>query len=221
MIITIDGPAGSGKSTVARKLAEMLEIPYLDTGAMYRAVTLKVLETRTPLDDPDALESLAQSTDIALDCGPQFVHVLMDGRDVSEAIRSLRVSENTNPVSAEPRVRAVLVEKQRQIGQKLGSLVTEGRDQGSAVFPDADLKILLDASDEMRAQRRCQEMTAKGDAVDFDDILANIRSRDDNDRKQWQPLIATGEAVYVDTTDLTIEQVLERLCQEVERLRRR
>jgi len=219
MIITIDGPAGSGKSTAARRLAAMLKIPYLDTGAMYRALTLKALETNTPLDDPVALEALALATTIELDCGPTSVRVIMDGRDVSEAIRSLRVSEHTNPVSAEPRVRAVLVEMQREIVRKLRSLVSEGRDQGSAVFPDADLKILLDASDVKRAERRCLEMKANGEEVDFDHILANVRSRDDNDRKQWAPLVASGTATYLDSTQMTIEQVVERLCQEVKRLR--
>ena len=219
MIITIDGPAGSGKSTVARKLAATLEIPYLDTGAMYRALTLKALETDTPLDDPAALAALARATNIDLDCGPTYVWVVMDGRDVSEAIRSWRVSEHTNPVSAEPGVREVLVEKQREIGRRLGSLVSEGRDQGSVVFPDADVKFLLDASDVKRAERRCLEMHADGEEVDFDHVLANIRSRDDNDQKQWIPLIESGKATYIDTTEMTIRQVVERLCQEVERLR--
>jgi len=219
MIITIDGPAGSGKSTVARKLAATLEIPYLDTGAMYRALTLKALETDTPLDDPAALAALARATTIELDCGPTHVRVIMDTRDVSEAIRSLRVSEHTNPVAAEPGVREVLVEKQRAIGRRLGSLVSEGRDQGSVVFPDADVKFLLDAKDVKRAERRCLELQADGEEVDFDHILANIRCRDDNDRKQWRPLIESGEATYIDTTEMTIEQVVERLCREVERYR--
>jgi len=219
MIITIDGPAGSGKSTAARKLAASLQIPYLDTGAMYRALTLKALQTDTPLDDPAALVAMAEATTIELDCGPTYVRVVMDAHDVSEAIRSLRVSEHTNPVAAEPRVREVLVEKQREIGRQLGSLVSEGRDQGSVVFPDADLKFLLDAADVKRAQRRCLEMQADGEEVDFDHVLANIRSRDDNDQKQWTPLIESGEATYIDTTEMTIGQVVERLREEVERYR--
>jgi cytidylate kinase len=219
MIITIDGPAGSGKSTAARKLAAMLEIPYLDTGAMYRALTLKALKTDTPLDDPAALVAMAQATSIELDCGPTYVRVIMDAHDVSEAIRSMRVSEHTNPVAAEPGVREVLVEKQREIGRRLGSLVSEGRDQGSVVFPNADMKFLLDATDVKRAERRCLEIRADGEEVDFDHILANIRSRDDNDQKQWLPLIESGEATYIDTTEMTIGQVVERLCRQVERYR--
>ena len=154
MIITIDGPAGSGKSTAARKLAAVLDIPYLDTGAMYRAITYKALETGTPLDDPEALVELARDTDIQLDCGPTHVRVVMDGRDVSEAIRSMRVNQHTNCIARVPGVRQVLVEKQQQIGKQLGSLVTEGRDQGSVVFPDAEVKFLVDADDLKRAERR-------------------------------------------------------------------
>src|SRR5206468_3968197 len=125
MIITIDGPAGSGKSTAARKLAAGLEIPYLDTGAMYRAITLKVLKTNTPLDDHAALIRVAESTQIDLNCGPTHCRVVMDGHDVSEAIRSMHVSQHTSEVARVQGVREVLVRKQREIGRKLGSLVTE------------------------------------------------------------------------------------------------
>lgn len=221
MIVTIDGPAGSGKSTAARKLAALMGIPYLDTGAMYRAVTLKALESGTPLDDPEALVRLARETAISLDCGPTYVRVMMDGRDVSEAIRSMHVSAHTNPVAANPGVRAVLVEKQREIGRKLGSLVTEGRDQGSVVFPDADVKFLLEAGDAKRAERRYIELKADGEEVDFDTILANIRSRDKNDERQWLPLKESGRAIVIDTTAMSIAAVVERMRQEIERCRER
>ena len=219
MIITIDGPAGSGKSTAARKLAALLGIPYLDTGAMYRAIALKALETGTPLDQPDALVALARRTDIRLDCGPTYVRVVMDGRDVSEAIRSMRVSQHTNPIASNPGIREILVEKQRQIGRQLGSLVTEGRDQGSVVFPEADLRVLLEASDVKRAERRCLEMRADGEEVDFDAVLANIRNRDDNDQVQWESLLADPRVVRIDTTNMTIAQMVERLGREVDRVR--
>jgi cytidylate kinase len=216
MIITIDGPAGSGKSTAARKLAAALEIPYLDTGAMYRALTFKALETGIPLDDPQALTDMARETDIHLDCGPTHVRVIMDGHDVSEAIRSMWVNEHTNCLARVPGVRQVMVEKQRQIGQRLGSLVTEGRDQGSVVFPDADVKFLVDAEDAKRAERRYVDLIADGEDVRLEDVLQNLRSRDNNDRSQWAPLLASGAAIQIDTTHMSIHEVVDRMRQEID-----
>lgn len=216
MIITIDGPAGSGKSTAARKLAAALQLPYLDTGAMYRAIALKVLNTNTPVDDPDAVIALARSTRIELDCGPTYARVIMDGTDVSEAIRSMPVSQITSTIARIQEVRDVLVARQREISRQLGSLVTEGRDQGSAVFPDADIKFLVDAADTRRAERRYHEMLADGHDVEFDDVLDNIRRRDDNDRTEWAPLLQSGEAVQIDTTDMTISEMVDRMKQEVD-----
>lgn len=215
MIITIDGPAGSGKSTAARKLAAALETPYLDTGAMYRAIALKALDTGTPLDNPEALVQLAKSTSIELNCGPTYVRVVMDGHDVSEAIRSMRVSTVTSEVARIQGVREVLVEKQQQIGRQLGSLVTEGRDQGSVVFPDADIKFFLEASDTKRAERRYHEMLADGEDVKLEDVLANIRQRDGNDQNQWAPLLVPGEALRIDTTNMAISQVVDRMRREI------
>lgn len=217
MIITIDGPAGSGKSTAARKLAAVLEIPYLDTGAMYRAVTLKALNQATPLDDAEALIELARGTDIQLDCGPTHVRVMMDGHDVSEAIRTMRVNAHTNCLARVPGVRQVLVEKQREIGRRLGSLVTEGRDQGSVVFPDADVKFLVDAADTKRAERRYHDLVADGEEVRYEDVLENIRSRDSNDRSQWEPLVRSGEAIQIDTTQMSIQEVVTRMLEEIEK----
>lgn len=219
MIITIDGPAGSGKSTVARRLAALLGIPYLDTGAMYRAVALKALETGAPFERPEALVEVARGTDIELECRPTGVRVVMDGRDVSDEIRSLRVSQHTNPIASNSGIRQILVEKQRQIGRKLGSLVTEGRDQGSVVFPDADLRVLLEAGDVKRAERRYLEMQTDGEEIDFDTILANIRVRDRNDQIQWEPLLSDPAVVRIDTTNLTLPEVVDRLLKEVDRVR--
>lgn len=215
MIITIDGPAGSGKSTAARKLAAALEIPYLDTGAMYRAITLKALETGVPLDAPDTLIAMARQTVIALDCGPTHVRVVMDGHDVSEAIRTMRVNQHTNWIARVPGIRQVLVEKQQEIGRKLGSLVTEGRDQGSVVFPDADIKFVVDAADVKRAERRYADLVADGEDVRHEDVLENIRRRDENDRRQWAPLLEPGCATVIDTTHMSIHQVVERMLDEV------
>jgi CMP/dCMP kinase len=215
MIITIDGPAGSGKSTAARKLAAELEIPYLDTGAMYRAIALKAINAGAPLDNPAALTELARATRIELNCGPTYVRVVMDGHDVSEAIRSMRVSEHTNEVARVQEIRHVLVEKQREIGKQLGSLVTEGRDQGSVVFPDADVKFVLDATDVKRAERRYHEMAADGEEISLEEVLKNIRERDNNDRRQWAPLLAPGQAIRIDTTHMTIHEVVDELLVEI------
>lgn len=217
MIITIDGPAGSGKSTAARKLAAALEIPYLDTGAMYRAITLKALDEGTPLDAPNALVELARQTEIRLDCGPTHVRVIMDGHDVSEAIRSMRVNNATSAISRVPGVRKVLIEKQRKIGKDLKTLVTEGRDQGSVVFPDADVRFVLDATDVKRAERRYHDLLADGEEIALEQVLENIRQRDNNDQSQWAPLLEPGAAIQIDTTDMTIAQVVDRLRREIER----
>ncbi len=221
MIITIDGPAGSGKSTAARKLAARLGIAYLDTGAMYRAVALAVLRESASLDDVATLIEVAQRSDIVLDCGPTYTRVTLDGVDVSEAIRSMAVNGATNYVARVAQIRALLVEKQRGIGRDLGSLVSEGRDQGSVVFPDADLKFVLDAAIEKRATRRFQELVADGEDASLEDIMENLRHRDRNDQKQWAPLLEPSRATIIDTTHMTIHEVVEKLVEEVEHLRNR
>ena len=215
MIITIDGPAGSGKSTAARKLAAALEIPYLDTGAMYRAIALRALETNTPLDIPDQLVAMADATEIELECHPTHVRVIMDGHDVTEAIRSMRVNEHTSQVARVPGIRQLLVTKQRAIGRRLGSLVSEGRDQGSVVFPDARVKFFVNAADTKRAERRYHEMVADGEEVEYEEVLANLRRRDGSDQPQWAPLLEAGQAIRIDTTELTINQVVDRMLAEI------
>ncbi|GMV98648.1 MAG: cytidylate kinase [Phycisphaerae bacterium] len=216
MIITIDGPAGSGKSTAARKLAAALEIPYLDTGAMYRAVALKALNTGTDFDDPEALARLARQTRIELDCGPTYARVEMDGHDVSEAIRSMRVSEHTSKVARVPGVRQVLIEQQRAIARRLGALVTEGRDQGSVVFPQADVKFVLTATAEKRAERRYHELLVEGETVDLENVLENIKRRDANDRVQWAPLLNSGEAIEIDTSHRSIAEVVALMLRKIQ-----
>lgn len=217
MVITIDGPAGSGKSTAARKLAARLGIPYLDTGAMYRAVAYKALQERVNLRDPAALVDAARRADVRLDCGPTYTRVLLDGRDVSEAIRTMEVNEATGFVARNQAIREILILKQREVVRQLGSVVTEGRDQGSVVFPDADVKFVLDASVERRAGRRYLEMAADGQDVAFEEVLANLNARDGNDAVQWAPLLAPGEAVCIDTTDMSLAEVVECLAAEVQR----
>jgi cytidylate kinase len=215
MIITIDGPAGSGKSTAARKLAARLEVPYLDTGAMYRAVAHAGLNRGVDLKNEADTAALAGSIHIELDCGPTFARVRVDGHDVSEAIRTMAVSAATSQVARQPSVRRILVEQQQRIGRSLGSFVTEGRDQGSVVFPEAQVKFVLDASLEKRAERRFQEMTADGEPVTLDEVRRNIIIRDETDAKQWAPLLQGGKALVIDTTELTIAEVIDRMAQRV------
>ena len=216
MIITIDGPAGSGKSTAARKLAARLGVAYLDTGAMYRTVAWAALRQDISLEDSDALTQLTAECHISLNCGPTFTRVTLDGEDVSEIIRSMAVSQATGFVARVPELRKLLVDKQRRIGQELGSLVSEGRDQGSVVFPDADIKFFLDASIEKRAMRRYQEMLADGEDASYELILDNLVNRDGNDCHQWAPLLEPKSAIHIDTSQLSIHDVLDRMLAEVQ-----
>lgn len=216
MIITIDGPAGSGKSTAARKLAAKLGIAYLDTGAMYRAIALLAIEQGVDLNDSAALTDIAHQANIMVNCGPTHTRVTLNGRDVSEAIRSMDVNSATNYVARVPEIRRILVDKQRHIGEELGSLVSEGRDQGSVVFPDADIKFLLNATVEKRAMRRYQELAADGEEASYDLIIENLKSRDDNDSCQWEPLLGTGASIQIDTSQMTLQEVVERLLKEVQ-----
>lgn len=215
MIITIDGPAGSGKSTAARKLAAKMGIAYLDTGAMYRAIALAALEKGVPLNDEETLIRVARAAIVEVDCGPTHTRVTLDGKDVSEAIRSMAVNQATSYVARIAEIRRLLVEKQRTIGRKLGSLVTEGRDQGSVVFPDADVKFFLDASIEKRAMRRYQELMADGEEASYEQIMENLKQRDGNDQCQWAPLLEPATAIRIDTTQMTIHEVVESLLEAV------
>lgn len=215
MVITIDGPAASGKSTAARKLAGQLEIAYLDTGAMYRAAALKCIRECVNLDDERAVARIVTAADIEVDCGPTHTRVLLDGHDVSEAVRGMEVNQATPRVSRNQEVRAMLVESQRAIGRRLGALVTEGRDQGTVVFPDADLKFLLDATLESRAERRYHEMRAEGLRVTCEEVLENLRRRDGNDQRHWAPLLAPNAAIHIDTTDKSIIEVVDLMYDHV------
>ena len=213
MIITIDGPAGSGKSTAARKLAARLEIAYLDTGAMYRAIALVAMQRGVDFADTVGLGKLAATVHLEVNCGPTYTRVRIDGHDVSEAIRTMAVSANTSDVARCQSIRDVLVEYQRKLGEELGSFVAEGRDQGSVVCPPADAKFVLDASLERRAQRRYQELLADGQDVEMALVTENLQARDRVDARQWEPLLAPGRAVVLDTTNLTIRQVIDRMVE--------
>lgn len=215
MIVTIDGPAGSGKSTAARKLAARLELPYLDTGAMYRAIAYAALSRGVDPDDEDAVIALAREVSLELDCGPTHTRVRLDGHDVSEAIRSLAVSEATGAVARIGPIRELLIARQRQIARDLGSIVTEGRDQGAVVFPEADAKFVVVASLERRVRRRLEQLAAEGEDADIEAVRENLRVRDEKDSPQWAPLLDPGQAIVIDTSHLTIAQVIDMMSDHV------
>jgi CMP/dCMP kinase len=216
VIITIDGPAGSGKSTTARKLAARLGIPYLDTGAMYRVVTLAALDDGVDLRDEAALTALAGRDDYQLDLGPTHIRVTLRGRDVTEEIRSMRVNNHTRFIASSPGVRHILIGRQREIARRLGSLVTEGRDQGTAAFPDADAKFFVDASLEKRAERRLLELRADGEDVSLDQVLGNLDERDRSDsQRPVAPLAIPPGATRIDTSNLTISEGLELIIDHL------
>ncbi len=217
MIVTIDGPAGSGKSTVARLLASELGIAYLDTGAMYRAIALRALRASADLDDPEELTKIAAEAELHLECDNEGVRVRLDGEDVTEAIRTMEVNQTSSLVARVEGVRDVLVRQQQRIGKRLGSLVAEGRDQGSVVFPDADVKFVLEADLDTRARRRYDEMTYGKQDVSIDEVRKNLAERDDRDAKRWEPLLSSDETIVLDTTDMGIEEVVRHMAEEVQR----
>ena len=209
MIIAIDGPAGAGKSTVTRKLAERLGFSFLDTGAMYRAVTWAAIDRQVELADPAALFELASQLDITLD----GEHVFVEGRDVSAEIRDPQVTRNIFHVADHPRIRDILVQLQRKIAAT-GNFVCEGRDQGTVAFPDAFCKIYLNASPRFRATRRVAQMEAAGQYVDFDEVMASQQLRDQRDlNREVGRLMRADDAVEVNTDHQTIGEVVDTLEQ--------
>jgi len=216
MIITIDGPAGAGKSTVAKSLARCLSISYLDTGAMYRALTLKALREKVDLEDEQALVALGEKTDILLEgTDPSALKVYVDGDDVSEEIRSQEVTNATFHIARAPKVREIMVQWQRQIAQNT-DVVIEGRDIGTVVFPEAKYKFYLDADFEQRATRRIKELRDKGQSVEDDKLKKDLRERDTKDfTRQVGPLKKAEDAIVIDSTHLSVEEVIEKILERI------
>lgn len=214
LVIAIDGPAGSGKSTIARKLADRLGYINLESGAMYRALALKAIENNVPLDDEDSLRHLGESTRIELVPGEEGNCVLLGGRDVSQRIREADVTAAASRVSMHPAVRRIMVTQQRAMGNA-GGVVMEGRDIGTAVFPNAEVKIFLDADAGVRAERRVVQSSTVAPA-DAQRVTAELAARDQRDRtRAVSPLVAASDAVTIDTTHLSIDEVVDTIDRVV------
>ncbi|MCM8794731.1 MAG: (d)CMP kinase [Candidatus Omnitrophica bacterium] len=222
LIITIDGPSGTGKSTAARTLAKKLGYLYLDTGAMYRAFALKALRKGVDLKDGKALARLAGRTEVSFRIDPgRTMKVLLDKEDVTREIRSPGVSEAASLAAAVPGVRRALVRQQQRIGSK-GRVVAEGRDTGTVVFPGAQLKFYLTASVEERARRRWKELRQNGHPVDLKEVMADIKRRDSRDRnRQASPLKVAKGAVRIDNTLLKSTQVIGKMLDYVHKIGKR
>ncbi|NNM84266.1 MAG: (d)CMP kinase [Phycisphaerales bacterium] len=215
MIITIDGPAGSGKSAAAVLLARKLGFAHLDTGAMYRAVALAAMQCGA-LRDGAAMAKVARDMRLAFDAAAEPARVLLNGQDVTDAIRTREVTQATRQAADNPDVRSELVRRQQRLAEKLGNVVSEGRDQGSVAFPNAEFKFFLDADVRVRAKRRQQQLAAGGLAGDADGILRDMQQRDREDRSRpVGPLVKTADAIIIDATDLTLEQVVDRMTNLV------
>lgn len=209
MIITIDGPAGTGKSTVSRLVADMLGLDFLDTGAMYRAIGLEAVRRRANLEDPRELAYIARLCRIEFDWAQKPPVLLLNGEPVSHLLRSAEVTQAASYVAVVPAVRELMVRQQQRIGREHPDLVTEGRDQGSVVFPGAELKFYLDATPQERARRRVRQLRERGELVDYHEILQGIMTRDHRDSTRTVgPLSVPPDAEKVDTTNMTQEQVV-------------
>jgi cytidylate kinase len=217
MIVAIDGPSGSGKTTLGRMLARELNLLYIDTGSMYRAVALAVMESSINSTDDVAVGSLASRIDIDLAGDPDSLRVTLGGRDVTQAIREEEVTHMSSVISAIPEVRRAMVERQREMGSR--GAVLNGRDIGTVVFPDADIKFFLTAVAEERAQRRFNEERAQDSNVDYEATLADMTERDRRDSTRVDsPLKIASDAIVIDSTGFSIDEVFAKMMEQVKKV---
>jgi cytidylate kinase len=218
MIIAIDGPAGSGKSSVAKIIANKLKFSHINTGAMYRAVALKSGQLNRDLGDEGAIAEVARNQSIQFVPGAKGQTVVLDGEDVTSLLRSKQVDQDAAIVASLGEVRGILVAKQRDMGAT-GSIVMEGRDIGTVVFPQAERKFYLDATPEERGKRRYEELQAKNQKVDLNTIVEQIRQRDEKDRnREVSPLVRAKDAIYIDTTNFKLDEVVEQILGWIEQV---
>jgi cytidylate kinase len=217
--IAIDGPAASGKSTTAREVAKRLNVIYIDSGAMYRAVTLKAIRDGIPTTNFEQVVKIAENLEIRFEQHDSQTIIFMDNEDVSSQIRDPKVNNHINPVAANPKVREIMVRKQQELGKE-GGVVMDGRDIGTVVFPDADLKVFMKASAEERAKRRYEELINKGISISFDDVLQEVRTRDRADSTRLHgPLKIAEDAIIIDTTALSIEEQILKIIALVKEIK--
>ena len=215
LVIAIDGPAASGKSTTSKLVAECLGYLYIDTGAMYRAITLKILRNKIRPEEAEIIGELAERTSVRLEKADNGIKVFLDGEDVSKEIRTQEVTRAVSAVSAIEKVRTVMVREQRKVGE-LGGVVVDGRDIGTVVFPNADIKIFMIANVEERARRRQKELKHAGVTVDLSKLIEEIAVRDNKDSgRDISPLRKADDAIALDTTDLTIEEQVDFIVKNV------
>jgi cytidylate kinase len=213
IVVAIDGPSGSGKSTVGKAIARTLNYLYIDSGAVYRAVGLKALETNTALQDSRAVATLARQATIKLEGDPDHLRVFLDGRDVSSAIRLPDASHASSVVATIREVREAVVEKLREMSLERG-VVMDGRDIGTTVFPDALVKIFLDASLDVRARRRCEEERERGREVTVERVRVELEERDGRDtQRAATPLVKAPDAIFIDTSDMPLDRVIDQVLE--------
>lgn len=215
VIITVDGPSGAGKGTLCYALAQKLGFDFLDSGAIYRITALAATKKAIPLDDENALAEIGQNLDVQFIPQDGEVNVILNGENVGDQIRTAEAGQNASKVAAFPKVRQALLQRQRDFASEKG-LIADGRDMGTVVFPEAQIKLFLDASAEERAKRRVKQLQSKGFNANFDEILAEIKERDFRDRNRAvAPLVPAADALLLDSTNLSIDEVIQQALEYI------